>query len=561
TETRTDGNCANSYTLTRTWTATDDCGNETSFTQTVTVSDNTAPTFNETLPLAEITAECDDVVEAVVLTAADNCDSDIPVEFTETRTDGNCANSYTLTRTWTATDDCGNETSFTQTVIVSDNTAPTFNETLPTAEITAECDDVAEAVVLTAADNCDSDVPVVFEENRTDGNCANSYTLTRVWTATDDCGNETSFTQTVTVSDNTAPTFNETLPLAEITAECDDVAEAVVLTAADNCDSDVPVEFTETRTDGNCANSYTLTRVWTATDDCGNETSFTQTVTVSDNTAPTFNETLPLAEITAECDDVAEAVVLTAADNCDSDVPVEFTETRTDGNCANSYTLTRVWTATDDCGNETSFTQTVTVSDNTAPTFNETLPLAEITAECDDVAEAVVLTAADNCDADVPVEFTETRTDGNCANSYTLTRTWTATDDCGNETSFTQTVTVSDNTAPTFNETLPLAEITAECDDVAEAVVLTAADNCDADVPVEFTETRTDGNCANSYTLTRTWTATDDCGNETSFTQTVTVSDNTAPTFNETLPLAEITAECDDVVEAVVLTAADNCDS
>ncbi len=561
TETRTDGNCTNSYTLTRTWTATDDCGNETSFTQTVTVSDNTAPTFNETLPLAEITAVCDDVAEAVVLTAADNCDSDVPVEFTETRTDGNCANSYTLTRVWTATDDCGNETSFTQTVTVSDNTAPTFNETLPTAEVTAECDDVAEAVVLTATDNCDSDVPVEFTETRTDGNCANSYTLTRVWTATDDCGNETSFTQIVTVSDNTAPTFNETLPTAEITAECDDVAEAVVLTATDNCDSDVPVEFTETRTDGNCANSYTLTRTWTATDDCGNETSFTQTVTVSDNTAPAFNETLPLAEITAECDDVAEAVVLTAADNCDSDVPVEFTETRTDGNCENSYTLTRTWTATDDCGNETSFTQTVTVSDNTAPAFNETLPLAEITAECDDVAEAVVLTAADNCDADVPVEFTETRTDGNCENSYTLTRTWTATDDCGNETSFTQTVTVSDNTAPAFNETLPIAEITAECDDVAEAVVLTAADNCDSDVPVEFTETRTDGNCENSYTLTRTWTATDDCGNETSFTQTVTVSDNTAPAFNETLPLAEITAECDDVAEAVELTAADNCDS
>ena len=561
TETRTDGNCENSYTLTRVWTATDDCGNETSFTQTVTVSDNTAPTFNETLPLAEITAECDDVAEADVLTAADNCDTDVPVEFTETRTDGNCANSYTLTRVWTATDDCGNETSFTQTVTVSDNTAPAFNETLPLAEITAECDDVAEAVVLTAADNCDSDVPVVFEETRTDGNCENSYTLTRTWTATDDCGNETSFTQTVTVSDNTAPAFNETLPLAEITAECDDVAEAVVLTAADNCDSDVPVVFEETRTDGNCENSYTLTRTWTATDDCGNETSFTQTVTVSDNTAPTFNETLPIAEITAECDDVTEAVVLTAADNCDSDVPVVFEETRTDGNCENSYTLTRTWTATDDCGNETSFTQTVTVSDNTAPTFNETLPTAEVTAECDDVAEAVVLTAADNCDSDVPVEFTETRTDGNCANSYTLTRVWTATDDCGNETSFTQIVTVSDNTAPTFNETLPTAEITAECDDVAEAVVLTATDNCDSDVPVEFTETRTDGNCANSYTLTRTWTATDDCGNETSFTQIVTVSDNTAPevTCNDITVQLDANGVATITVDDINGGATDNC--
>ena len=318
------------------------------------------------MPTTEITAECDAVVEAVVLTASDNCDTDIPVVFTETRTDGDCANNYTLTRTWTATDDCGNETSFTQKVIVSDNTAPTFNETLPTTEITAECDAVVEAVVLTASDNCESDVPVVFTETKTDGDCANNYTLIRTWTATDDCGNETSFTQKVIVSDNTAPTFNETLPTAEIPAECDAVVEAVVLTASDNCDSEVPVVFTETKTDGNCANNYTLTRVWTATDDCGNETSFTQTVTVSDNTAPEVT----CNDITVQLDANGSATITVddinggTTDAC-SDIDTMYISQATfdcDNVGENEVTLTVI----DECGNVSTGTATVTVEEGDA---------------------------------------------------------------------------------------------------------------------------------------------------------------------------------------------------
>ena len=148
------------------------------------------------------------------------------------------------------------------------------------------------------------------------------------------------------------------------------------------------------------------------------------------------------------------------------------------------------------------------------------------------------------------------RTDGDCPSNYILTRTWTATDECGNSTSHTQTVTVQDTTAPTFNESLPSDE-TVECDAVADAVTLTASDNCGT-ADVTFNEVRTDGDCPSNYILTRTWTATDECGNSTSHTQTVTVQDTTAPMFNESLPTDE-NVECDAVVDAVTLTASDNC--
>ena len=98
-----------------------------------------------------------------------------------------------------------------------------------------------------------------------------------------------------------------------------------------------------------------------------------------------------------------------------------------------------------------------------------------------------------------------------CPGNYTINRTWTATDACGNTTTHNQTVTVQDTTAPTFNEELP-ADITAQCDNVPEEQTLTAADNC-GDATVAFNETTTDGDCPGNYTINRTWTATDACGN------------------------------------------------
>jgi gliding motility-associated-like protein len=545
-ESTQEGACAGAYTITRTWTATDACGNETSHTQTITVQDTTAPAFVENLP-GDSTVECSDVPAAVVLTATDNCGT-ADVSFNESTQEGACAGAYTITRTWTATDACGNETSHTQTITVQDTTAPAFVENLP-GDSTVECSDVPAAVVLTATDNCGT-ANVSFNESTQEGACAGAYTITRTWTATDACGNETSHTQTITVQDTTAPAFVETLP-GDQTVECSDVPAAVVLTATDNCGT-ANVSFNESTQEGACAGAYTITRTWTATDACGNETSHTQTITVQDTTAPAFVETLP-GDQTVECSDVPAAVVLTATDNCGT-ANVSFNESTQEGACAGAYTITRTWTATDACGNETSHTQTITVQDTTAPAFVENLP-GDSTVECSDVPAAVVLTATDNCGT-ANVSFNESTQEGACAGAYTITRTWTATDACGNETSHTQTITVQDTTAPAFVENLP-GDSTVECSDVPAAVVLTATDNCGT-ANVSFNESTQEGACAGAYTITRTWTATDACGNETSHTQTITVQDTTDPVFVEDLP-GNLTVECLEIPEAVVLTATDNC--
>jgi large repetitive protein len=560
-EVRTDGACADTYTLTRTWTATDNCGNSITHVQVITVEDTTDPVWDQVMP-ADITVECDGVPEApAVVTASDNCDSDVLVEFTEVRTDGACIDSYTLTRTWTATDNCGNSITHIQLISVEDTTAPVWDQDMP-VDLTVECDGVPAApAVVTASDNCDGDVTVVFGEVRTDGACEDTYTLTRTWTATDNCGNSITHVQVISVEDTTAPVWDQVMP-ADITVECDALPAApAVVTASDNCDSNVLVEFTEARTDGVCPDTYTLTRTWTATDNCGNTITHVQFISVEDTTAPVWDQVMP-ADITVECDGVPAApAVVTASDNCDADVIVVFGEVRTDGSCPDTYTLTRTWTATDNCGNETIHVQIITVEDTTAPVWDQVMPV-DVTVECNEVPVApAIVTASDNCDSDVLVEFIEVRTDGSCPDTYTLTRTWTATDNCGNSITHVQLISVEDTTAPVWDQAMP-ADITVECDGVPAApAVVTASDNCDSDVLVGFTEARTDGSCPDTYTLTRTWTATDNCGNSITHVQVITVEDTTAPVWDQVMP-ADITVECDGVPAApAVVTASDNCDS
>ncbi|MCL6296756.1 hypothetical protein, partial [Jejuia spongiicola] len=81
----------------------------------------------------------------------------------------------------------------------------------------------------------------------------------------------------------------------------------------------------------------------------------------------------------------------------------------------------------------------------------------------------------------------------------------------------------------TFVETLP-EDDTVECDNIPDAITLTATDNCDNELEiVQFSQTRNNTVCASEYELVRTWTITDCAGNSASHTQTITVVDTTPP--------------------------------
>lgn len=133
-----------------------------------------------------------------------------------------------------------------------------------------------------------------------------------------------------------------------------------------------------------------------------------------------------------------------------------------------------------------------------------------------------------------------------CATSRSITRTWTATDECGNASTGVQVITVVDNTAPVLSG-VPAA-LTVECDAIPDTASVTAADTCDGVVAVSLSSSSAVGACPQGYTLTRTWTASDACGNSASASQVITVRDTTQPLLTG-VPAA-ISAECSAIPSA-----------
>nr|BFF37788.1 hypothetical protein BACT7_26500 [Tenacibaculum mesophilum] len=563
-----DDTCGSEYLITRKWTVSDCSGNTTTHIQVITVEDTVAPEFVETLPTAEITVSCDNIPVMETLTATDNCDASVTVIPSEVTSgdDDACGSEYLITRKWTVSDCSGNTTTHIQVITVEDTVAPEFVETLPAAEITVSCDNIPVMETLTATDNCDASVTVIPSEvtSGDDDACGSEYLITRKWIVSDCSGNTTTHIQVITVEDTTAPEFVETLPAAEITVSCDNIPVMETLTATDNCDASVMVIPSEVTSgdDDACGSEYLITRKWTVSDCSGNTTTHIQVIAVEDTVAPEFVEELP-ADATVSCDTIPAAAVLTATDNCDTSVTVNYSEefSGQDYICASEYTITRTWAVQDCAGNSTSHTQVVTVEDTTAPEFVEELP-ADAIVSCDTIPTAVILTATDNCDASVTVNYSEefSGQDDACASEYTVTRTWTVEDCAGNETSHTQVVTVEDTQAPEFVEELP-ADVTVSCDTIPTAVILTATDNCDTSVTVNYSEefSGQDNICASEYTVTRTWAVEDCAGNEASHTQVITIEDNEAPQLVSTLE--DIIVECDTVPDVPTLEFTDNCSS
>ena len=554
-------------TITRTYNVADDCGNSINVTQTILITDPILPTASNP---ADINVQCIGDVPAfdieVITDEADNQGTPV-VAFVSDVSDNNTC-PETITRTYSITDICNNQILVTQNIIVNDTTVPTATGTIAestvegctAADATAPVNTVAalEALGLAIADNCTDDANlIVTSADTASGTCP--VVITRTYTITDACNNFVTASQTINVNDTTAPTASNP---ATISVEClVDVPTPnvnVVIDELDNCtaSTNLIVAFVSDVSDNNiCAE--TITRTYSITDTCGNITNVTQNIIVDDTTPPVL--TLP-ANVTAECSDDLSPLVFgtaTATDNCDTNPVITFEDVREDGACSGTFKIMRTWTATDICENSAFAIQEISTSDTNAPEFVEQLP-QDLEIECDSIPAAETLTATDNC-GNATVEFTQERTDGNCPNNYIITRTWTATDDCGLTNTHIQTITVEDTTPPVFEQTtLPPLVLIVECDAIPTAETLTATDTCgSATVTVE--DVREDGDCPNNYRIIRTWTATDECNLTTTHTQIITVQDTTPPNFEEALPGTTLTVECDAVPTAETLTATDNC--
>jgi hypothetical protein len=115
-----------------------------------------------------------------------------------------CDGTYSMTRTWAATDACGNTTQCSQTVQVSDLTPPAI--TCP-ADQWVDLHQAWEFDPPTATDLC-GEVILTADAPVTNAGPRGAWRVTRAWTATDGCGNAARCWQTVWITNRAGVTLS-----------------------------------------------------------------------------------------------------------------------------------------------------------------------------------------------------------------------------------------------------------------------------------------------------------------------------------------------------------------
>lgn len=218
-------------------------------------------------------------------------------------------------------------------------------------EITVSCDVDLDVIFPVALDNCDDSVEIAWYEEITLGYCESNYDVLRLYRAFDNIGNQAVEMQIIHIVDETSPVF---APLVSTTIECGDTVIFDDPQVTDNCSDFILTSYDIISQLDSCTTNYI--RVWEATDFCGNTSNSSQTITSIDVTPPSIMG--PLYVEVEQISDI-DSFFVNTFDNC-TQVTLTYSDTEVSGN---SYI--RIYTAIDQCGNQTQFEQIVHV--NTPP--------------------------------------------------------------------------------------------------------------------------------------------------------------------------------------------------
>ena len=684
-------------TITRTWVADDDLGNQATFIQTITVlPDNTPPviannlvngsapcstamaqyttwlnaqraafsatdsgcgvmTLSDNAPSpAIITSFCGDIV--VTFTAKDNCNNISTVDKTFTITNsvppvitmeasnasGNCsqANIQQVFSMWigshggaTATDDCssvqwstfppspslddtcgvpltilfiagdgcGNTDTTSATFTLTDETPPVItdepvNRILSCSSMTIDsllmdwlmtfgqtqamdlCTDEDNLVAGYRVSGTELTLEGVLEawQDSLDAGCHDNVIIGGVglnnvlayipveFTYDDACGNEAGEIGYFGLTDNGRPQFvtvpvdtsfvcsqNEDWEAVFLTwyntaggATYMDLCSEVTVNASITADS--AIQYLTAALDTACQAGVEVSIQFTLVDDCGNESTIMPTAifSLSDTVAPVI--TTPAQDYIASCatgsqeqlnnwlDTLAGAE---ASDGCGS-IEWIFTWMDTAGQTVNGVPLAGpypevnhldcagglevIFMATDICNN--------TVSDTAVFSLIDTLPPVIIIEEdsihltCGDTISVDTPGVTDGCGGEITLVFEDSAGIDSCLGQpEIITRTWTATDACGNSSTAQVFIFRIDSIAPTFE----LPSDTVEFCSVDTLELINLQDNCDPEPVSSFTDVITGPACQQS--LERTWMVSDACGNTATAVQIFDLSDETPP--------------------------------
>jgi hypothetical protein len=197
------------------------------------------------------------------------------------------------------------------------------------------------------------------------------------------------------------------------------------------------------------------------------------------------------------------------------------------GSIFNTGLTTVVLTATNACGT-TNCSFTVRVNDTEAPIITCPAPVTISCAALVPPVNIATVTAVDNCPGVVVTHVGDVISNQTCANRFTLTRTYRATDVAGNASTCTQVITVNDVTGPvlTCHANINVNTPAGACTAIVNFAPI-ATDNCGGTVSI--VSVPASGSVFAIGTTIVNVTATDACGNTSTCSFNVTVTDGQLP--------------------------------
>lgn len=491
----------------------DDAGNQSTCSFTVTVSDNINPVL--VCPSA-ITASCDlfevpsyDFAGFLAAggSASDNCAID-PSSFILYSFGNNGLHCpETVVRTYRISDLNGNQGTCTQTVLIHDLTPPVITGSLSAistegcsaADKPAPAPNISalEAMGLSVTDACSIDANlIVSSADVVTGTCP--ITISRTYTITDGCGNNSTALQTITIDDNAPPVITgaitatnlEGCSAADVPVAVTSISalEAMGLIISDACTANVSLLVSSSdMVTGTCP--YLITRTYTITDGCGNSATAVHSITIADNTDPVITGSLALlntegcsaSDAPAPAITVAELEVtgLAISDACTADADLSVSSSdMASGTCP--LIVTRTYVVSDACGNSATILQTINVSDTTVPSTAgcpSDITMNTDPGECNAVVSWSYPLLTDNCGL---LNIVSSLPSGSTFPAGTTPVTLTLTDNCGNISTCSFNVTVNDSELPVINCPAPVNQMTDHLVSTASVTVPDAvySDNC-----------------------------------------------------------------------------------
>lgn len=511
------------------YSVSDPSGNQVSASFNVTVVDLQLPEFltvPETVSLNTDPGVCGAAHHWDLPNVYDNCEE---INLASSHQPGDVFPIGTTVVTYTAQDPTGNVVSADFSVTVSDFEDPDFEGIPGTITVHTEeglCDAAVEWIAPVAVDNCE--VQSHSSSHQPGDRFALGQTAV-VLSATDIYGNAFTTSFLVIVEDHEAAVISgmpESVTISSIPSFCGASHEWISPTASDNCDTLTP---TADYLSGHFFPVGSTTVTYSVTDNSGNSTEESFTVTVEDVEAPAFTAISTDYTVSAEADQCGATVIwpdAEASDNCGVD---SITYDRTNGLFLELGDHPVNVTVTDIHGLQTTQQFVITVVDDTAPMIHDlpaNIQLIATEGQCGAVATWTEPTATDNCPGRL---LANNIPSGSFFLVGETTVSYVSTDASGNTTTETFTVTVVDDQLPTLAgipDDIVVSNDPGVCGAQVSWTQPAALDNCGIDTHVSSLNP---GDLFNLGTTTVEITATDYSGNSVSGSFMVTVEDTEAP--------------------------------